>query len=367
MINTIPTQGESVPYRSILKIGGAVIDFLHWETSQSGIMEAGTFRATVTAQYGTWSWWAQQTEILVDVYAGIPPDPQAYSADDLTLIFTARVDKLDLDVEMQRVTLSGRDMTSLLTDNKTTQKWPNLTSSQIAQNIAALWGFQSNIQATTGVVGHFYTQDHVKIAKAETYWDILTYLAQREGLQCFVLGRTIYFGNFGAAATLNPYLIQFDGSGEYPVSNAIRLKFSHDLTLAQDIAVTVRSYHGAHGAVYKATATVDKPAKYIEKDAALAQIIQHYDYTIPGLTQPECALKANTILHSLTEHELKMSANLPFDAVLFPWVPVQVTGTGTPWDVTYTPQNIIRKFSKDSISMTAECRTGIPNQTVVLS
>lgn len=367
MINTILEHGTAIPYRSILKIGGATIDFLSWEASQSGIMEAGTFRATVTAPKDSWSWWAQQTEILVDVYAGIPPDPQAYSTDDLTQIFTARVDKLDLDVEMQRVTLSGRDMTSLLTDNKTTQKWPNLTSSQIAQNIAGLWGFQSNIQATTGTVGHFYTQDHVKLAKAETYWDILTYLAQREGYQCFVLGRTLYFGNFGAAATLNPYLIKFDGSGEYPVSNAIRIKFSHDLTLAQDIAVTVRSYHGGLGAVFKATATVDKPAKYIERDAALAQIIQHYDYTFPGLTQPECALKANTILHSLTEHELKMSAVLPFDAVLFPWVPVQVEGTKTRWDVTYTPQNIIRKFSKDSVSMTAECRTGIPSQTVTLS
>lgn len=367
MINPIPTQGSVAPYRSILKIGGTIIDFIHWETSQSGILEAGTFRATVTAKADSWAWWAQQTEILVDVYAGIPPDPQAYSTDDLTQIFTARIDKLDLDVELQRVTLSGRDMTSLLTDNKTTQKWPNLTASQIAQDIATLWGFQSNIQATTGTVGNFYTQDHVKLAKAETYWDILTYLAQREGYQCFVLGRTLYFGNFGAAASLNPYLIEFDGSGAYPISNALRLKFSHDLTLAQDIAVTVRSYHGAHGAVYKATATVDRPAKYIEKDAALAQIIQHYDYTFPGLTQPECALKANTILHSLTEHELKMSANLPFDVILFPWVPVQVTGTGTRWDVTYTPQNIIRKFSKDSISMTAECRTGIPNQTVVLS
>lgn len=367
MINTIPQRGYVDDSRSILKIGGTIVDFLDWETSHSGILEAGTFRATLSADASRWAWWAQQTEILVDVYAGTPPDSQNYSTDDLVLMFTARVDKLDLDPEYNHITLSGRDMTALLTDNKTTQKWPNLTSSQIAQQIATLWGFQSNIQQTTAIAGKFYAQDHVKLAKAETYWDILTYLAQHESFQCFVLGRTLYFGNFGAASSLNPYIIEFDGSGNIPKSNAMRLKFSHDLTLAQDIAVTVRSYHGALGAAFKATATVDRPAKYIEKDAALAQIIQHYDYTIPGLTQPECALKAQSILHSLTEHELKMSAYLPFDAILYPWVPIQVTGTNTPWDATYTPQNIIRKFSKDHVSMRADCRTGIPQQTVVLS
>ena len=367
MINAIPPQGTMDASRSILKIGSSVVDFTEWMTAHSGIMEAGTFRAGLPAPIAQWPWWAQQTEILVDVYAGTPRDPFNYSADDLTLIMTARCDQIDLDPETQTVSLAGRDMTSLLIDNKTTEKWPNLTSSEIAAKIAALWGFQSNIQATTAIVGHFYTSDHVKLAKAETYWDILTYLAQREGFQCFVLGRTLYFGKFGAQASLDPYVINVGTSGNAVQSNAKHLKLSRDLTLAQDLSVTVRSYHGQRGAAFTATATATKTAKNIERDAELAQALQHYDYTIPGLTQPECTLKAQKILAELTRHELKMSAGLPFDATLFPWVPVQVTGTGTAWDATYTPQNVIRRFSKDRVSMRVEARTGIPQQTVTLA
>ncbi len=367
MINTVPSHGSVDASRSILKIGSTVVDFTEWMASHSGIMEAGTFRAALPAPVAKWPWFAQQTEILVDVYAGTPKDPLNYSTDDLTLLMTARCDQIDLDPETQNISLSGRDMTSLLIDNKTTEKWPNLTSSEIAQKIAALWGFQSNIQATTGIVGRFYTADHVKLAKADTYWNILTYLAQHEGFQCFVLGRTLYFGNFGAQSTLAPYLITVDTNGNFAQSNATRLQFSRDLTLAQDISVTVRSYHGYRGAAFTGTATATKTAKTIERDAELAQALQHYDYTIPGLTQPECTLKAQKILADLTRHELKMSAGLPFDATLFPWVPVQVTGTGTPWDATYTPQNVTRRFSKDRVSMRVEARTGIPQQTVELS
>lgn len=365
-LNTITARGSVDASRAILKIGAKVLDFVEWETDHSGVMEAGAFRAEIAAPAADWPFWGQQTEVLVDVYAGTPPDPMAYSSDDLVLIFTARCDMIELHPEFQRVSLRGRDLSSLLIDNKTTEKWPNLTSSEIAAQIAEKWGFQSNITATTAIVGHFYTADHVKLAKADTYWNVLTYLAQREGFQCFVLGRTLYFGNY-AATNSEPYLIAFDGSGQVPSANALGLRFSRDLTLAQDLSVTVRSYHGQRGAAFSATATASKTAKRIERDAQLAQALQHYDYTIPGLTQPECALRAQRILAELTRHELKMSARLPFDAAVYPWVPVQVTGTATPWDATYTPQRVTRRFSKDRVAMHIEARTGIPQQTVTLA
>jgi hypothetical protein len=366
-----PVLYDIDPTQSILKIGGKVIDFVEWSNDYSGAMEAGTFRCSIDAPVADWPWWAQQTEILVDVYAGTPADPQSYSTDELTNLMTVRCDQIELNPETQLIELEGRDLTSLLIDNKTTDKWPNKTSSQIAALIAAKMGLQTNIQATTGKVGNFYTADHVKLAKAETYWNILTYLAQHEdGFQVHVLGKTLFFGQFAAKASLDPYLITFVPSSAalpIPESNAKHLKFSRDLTLAQDISVTVRSYHGYKGASFKATATATKTAKKIEKDAELAQVIQKYDYTIPGLTQPQCALKAQELLGQISRHELKMHAELPFDTILYPWVPVKVEGTNTVWDATYTPLNVSRTFSKDHVSMNIKGVTGIPQQTVVLS
>lgn len=370
-INTIPAQDIVDPARAILRVGSQVLDFTEWECEHSGIMEAGTFRAEITAPPASWPWWAQQTEIVVDLFAGTPRDPAAYSADDLVPLMAVRCDMIELRPEFQQVSLRGRDLTSLLIDNKTTEKWPNLTSSEIAQQIAAKWGLQANIQATSTIVGRYYTQDHVVLAKADTYWNILTYLAQREagstpGFSVFVIGRTLYFGAFGAAASREPYLIQFNGTGQVATANAMGITLARDLTLAQDISVTVRSYHGYRGAAFKATATATKTAKRMQRDAQLAQALQQYDYTIPGLTQPECALRAQELLKQLSGHELRMSARLPFDALLFPWVPVQLAGTGTPWDTTYAAQSVRRRMAKGRISMGVEARAGVPQQTVTL-
>ena len=366
-INKIPTESYVDATRSILKIGGTVIDFIDWHNEYSGAYEAGTFRASINAPLDSWSWWSQQTEIVVDVYAGTPPDPLTYSASDLTHMMTVRCDQIELDPANQRVELSGRDLTGLLTDNKTTDKWPNSTASQIAALIAAKFNLQTNIQPTTGNVGSFYTTDHVKLARSDTYWNLLTYLAQRVGYQVFILGNTLYFGNFAAQFNTEPYLIQFQQSNTgYQSSNAEHLEFSRDLTISNDISVVVRSYHGYRNAAYTGTATATKVNKKIELSAELAQGIQHYDFIIPNLTKAECELKATELLKSISQHELKLEARLPFDTILYPWVNVLVEGTATVWDTTYTPKRVSRSFSKDHVSMEVRATAGIPVQTVTL-
>lgn len=367
MLNTTAKRGTVDATRAILMIGGTQVQFTEWSATHSGVMDAGQFEAKAAAPFSDWAWWSQQTEILVDVFVGTPKDPQNYTTDDLTMIMTARCDSIEIDAGRFEVRLSGRDMSSLLIDNKTTDKWPNLTSSEIAQQIASQWGFESQITATKTPVGRFYAADHVVLAKADTYWNILNYLAQREGFQCFVLGKTLYFGKYGAVSSNEPYVINFDSSANVPVANASALRFERDLTLAQDLSVTVRSYHGFYGESFKATATSTKTIKSVEKFARLAQIRQKYDFTIPGLTQPECALKAQSILQELSRHELKVEAELPMDSILFPWVNLQVEGTGTPWDALYMPMRVTRRMSMDRMRMEVNAKTGIPQQTVTLS
>ena len=353
--------------RSILKVGGTVIDFIEWSNEYSGVMEAGTFRCTVDAPFARWPWWAQQTEIMVDVYAGTPPNPQSYSASDLTYLMRVRCDQIEMNPELQRIEISGRDLTSLLTDNKTSDKWINKTSSQIATLIAAKMGFDANIQPTTSQVGTFYNTDHVNLAKVDTYWNILTYLAQRERYQVHVLGKTLYFGNFAAQNITTPYLIQFAMQDGVPSSNAHHLKFSRDLTIANDISVIVRSYHGYLNAAFTGTATATKVNKKVELSAELAQSIQHYDFTIErDQTKAQCELKASELLKSISQHELKMEARIPFDTILYPWVQVQVQGTNTVWDATYAPKRVSRSFSKDRVTMELHANSGIPAPTVVL-
>ncbi|MDR5729320.1 MAG: hypothetical protein RB191_18040, partial [Terriglobia bacterium] len=301
-----------------------------------------------------------------------PKDPQNYSASDLTLLQTFRIDSIRLNAATLGISLSGRDLTSLMTDQKIDIKFQNQTASQIAAFVAQKVGLTPNVQATKDLVGHFFTLDHVSLHRQQPMWSVLVYLAQHEGLQCFVLGRTLYFGTFNSAVSNEPYLIQYDPpttARPYPTSNATSLEFEHDLTLAQDVSVRVRSYHGAKNAVYTSIATASKTAKRVERDANLAQTLQQYDFTFTGLTQAQCDAKAQQLLDQISKHELKMEAKLPGDTIIYPWTPVVVQGTGTPFDTTYEAARIRRRFQVDPprFEVSVHGKTVTAAQTVALT
>lgn len=372
MINQLPTAGALVSPRAILQVGSTVIDWLSWDAGHTGIYEAGTIRIELPGDYTKWPWWTQQTEILVDVYVGFPKDPQNYSAKDLTLLQTYRIDSIRLNAATLGITLIGRDLTALLVDKKVDVKFPNQTASQIATYLAGQVGLTPNVQATKDLVGHFFTLDHVSVHRQQSMWAILTYLAQHEGLQCFVLGRTLYFGSFGSALSNQPYLIQYtppSSAVPYPQSNATDLQFEHDLTLANDVSVRVMSYHGMKNAVYTSVATSSKTEKRVERDATLAQSVQEYSFTFPGLTQAQCDAKAQQLLEQISKHEMKMEATLPGDTIIYPWTPVVVQGTGTPFDTTYEAARIQRRCvaSPPKFEVSVHGKTVTDAQTVTLS
>jgi phage protein D len=372
MLNQLPTTGTLAAPRSILKVGDKVIEWDGWDTEHNGIFEAGTIRVDVPARFADWAWWTQQTEILVDVYVGFPKDPMNYSASDLTLLQTFRIDSIRPNWKTLGISLSGRDLTSLLTDQKIDIKFPNQTASQVVTQIAQQVGLTPNVQATTDLVGHYFTLDHVSLHHEKTMWTLLTYLAQHEGFQCFVLGHTLYFGQFSSALSNEPYLIQCDPpttERPYPTSNADELEFEHDLTLAQDVKVRVRSYHGNKNAVYTSIATASRTAKRVERSAALAQSVQQFDFIFNGLTQAQCDAKAQQLLEQISKHELKMSARLSGETKIYPWTPILVQGTGTPFDTTYQAARVRRtcRAKPAKFEVVVHGKTVTAQQTVALS
>ena len=371
-INTINPVGESLQPRAILQVGGTVIDWTTWKTSHNGIFEAGTAHITIPATPDKWSWWTQQAEIVVDIYAGFPIDPVNYTTNDLTNLFTLRVDLIEIDAKMQIITLSGRDLTSLLIDKKTSAKYQNQTSSQIAAILAAQVGLQTQITPTTSLVSGYYSTDHVLMQSEQTPWALLQFLAQREGMQCFVQGRTLYFGHYGPQ-TQGSYLIKYEpptAAVPYAVCNAVELALSHDLTLSPDINVRVRSFHGTKNQAYSFTVTAQKGVKRIERDAKLAQTIpSQYDVILPpGKTLQEVTDKAYEVLGELSKHEFKLNATLPGDVLIYPWTVLELQGTGTDFDTRYTCARVDREMTIDApkFEVSVTCKSIPISQTVSL-
>ncbi len=366
-INTPPDESQVRQPRALLALGDILLDFEKVNISHSGTNEAGQFDAVIRSapgnNVGQWNWWFSQSVIVLDVYFGLPKDPANYGPTDLTRLFTGRVDNIRLDVATNTITIAGRDLSAILIDKITSGQFQNQTSSQVAQHFAKDAGLDTNIQATTTKIGSFYTADHVQLMHGETQWAMLVYLARKEGVQCFVLGRTLYFGQFQNLRGKS-YIIQFDPANDerpYPTSNAGKLDFEHDLTLSRDVIVTVKSWNAKNkkgfSSVAKASSGKAQAARsltpILPKSAADAQ---NYVYTIPGLTPEQAKEKAFQIAKEISSHEIRMSAELPCDDLLYPWVNVDVTGTGTVFDATYYPSEVKRSLSPTESTMTMRAK-----------
>lgn len=366
-INTPPASSQVRQPRALLALGDVLIDFESVTITHSGTFQAGSFQAIVRSapggNVGEWNWWLDQSVVTLDLYAGFPADPSNYGTADLTRMFTVRIDQIDLDVATNKLTLQGRDLTAILIDTKTSGQFQNQTSSQVAQSFATQAGLTANIQPTTAKIGTYYAQDHVRVMREQTQWALLTYLARKEGVQCFVLGRTLYFGQF-ANLKNQQYLITFNpatADQPYPTSSALKLEFIHDLTLARDIIVTVRSWNLKNKKGFTVTAKTTSGASLAAKNLtpvlpASSAAAQAYAYTIPNLTPIAAQQKAQELLQEISKHELRMNAALPGDDLLYPWVQVQVQGTQTIFDTTFYPSDVTRTITPSSFVMSLRAK-----------
>jgi hypothetical protein len=114
-----------------------------------------------------------------------------------------------------RLQIEGRDLSSRLIENKTQEAFVNQTSSQVATTLAQRRGLTPQVTATTTLVGRYYQQDHVRdslnqFSRTTTEWDLLIYLAQREGFDVFVKGTTLYFQPT-TDPSADPYVVRWDG------------------------------------------------------------------------------------------------------------------------------------------------------------
>jgi hypothetical protein len=362
--------------RCILINGDSAIAWTSWTLEHTGIYEAGKVHIVVPATYAKWPWWTQQTEVIIDFYVGFPSDPDHFTKADLTLLMSARIDSLSLDPATGTITLTGRDLTALFTDKKIDANFRNLTASQVIENMVAQFpALKPQVSPTTSKIGTYYDADKVQLHRQVSMWTLMTYLAQREGMQCFVLGKTLYFGKFnsaaiGSATSGAPYVIGFDPPTRdrpYPVANVTKLSFSHNLSIAGGVTVRVRSYHGAQNRVSTGFAPATMPKQVVEKGAKPTQSKLSHDYIFPDLTDDQCQAKAKEILDQIGKHELKMDATAPGDLFLFPWTPVKVGGTGTLFDTTYSVVKISRSFDSRGYTMTMSCQTDPAAETVQLT
>lgn len=314
-------------------------------------------RAVVSLEVTNSSHFTADTYRLELAVGGLPPglgpDYWAASQDDRislavslagetpTPLVTGQVDDASWDLPGRSITLSGRDLSAAFIDNKTAEKFQNRTASQIATTLAARRGLTADVQATTTLAGTYYQIDHAVATRDETEWDLLTYLAGREGFDVWVTGETLHFQP-APVLTAPPYVLLWSqpGDGTF-ASNATDIKLSRSQTLARDVVVEVRSWNQKQQAAFTVTAKRSQ-AKKGQRRGGRSQL---YSFVRPNLSRDQAQQFAESKAEEITRHERLLSASLPGDNTLTTRVPVRLAGTGTDFDQLYYPDRVTRRLS----------------------
>ena len=325
--------GTSAPYHYL----EALLDM---EVVNNNFYEADTFqvRAVLSAQkapHNGAAWWLSQPEIILSVSVGTDSG-QAI----LTTLIVGRVDDVVVDPVADEIILSGRDLTGLLIDSRTSgdamQQYQNSTASQIVEGLLApfsSWFSGNNIQPTTQQVGSYFSGNFLYLFRNRSVWDVIVWLAQTnvgsggspDPFVAYVKGSGL---SFGAAPTPAGYfLIEWVPPAPttptaYPMANVTHLDIAHNLTLAKDVSVTVMGFNPAVGR-YSVTAS-GKHAQGHTGGGSFSQSLyssvgyQHFVFVQNGITPIQAQQMAQAKAKALSQHEYIMRVTMPGDPTLDP-------------------------------------------------
>jgi len=302
---------------------------------------------TITAplkanEFFNFNYWATVQKAEIKIYMGYQILDVPVTPEQLTLVFTGGLDKIELDPIRQTVEIRGRDYSYLLIDKKITKTYVNQTASQIATLFANENGLTPIVTPTFTPIGT-YNQTYTQCNQGITEWDFLTFLAQQINYNLYVVNKELHFEP-KPLPDAPAYQMPIQLAGEpspYPVASVISLKFGRTLTLAEDVVVKVRSHSQLTGRSFTVTAK-----SHHVKDTP-REPKQTYVYSYPNLTAERAQQIAQSQLRAITQHEMLLDFTMPVDMNLTKITPIQITGTFSAFDQVYYSDMIERTISFD--------------------
>ena len=361
--------------------GAGIPGIKEFSVTNSNYFTCDTWHATVALDgtpsgYGA-PFWALQSYIEVQLLASFT------GAGALTQIISGVVDKVEVCLDEQEIKLSGRDFSAPLIDTLTNVKLVNQTSSQIATKFAQDAGLVPQVTATSIEAGRFLNQQTDYAAEDLSQFRLLSYLAQQEGFDLYMKGKTMVFAPQQSTGAPLRVIYTYATPGAPPISaNAVRLQLMQDKTLADFVTVEVRSWDyttkTAIISTWQGQKTQQAPRAGHAAGAPSLSFTKAetsgskngrgplYIVRRSGLTQQQADQLAQKTLSDITLNERSVlwegPAILDVDARRM----FNLSGTRTAFDQTYEIGEVQRTFSWNSTSMTIHAKASSPQEAVAL-
>lgn len=304
--------------------------------------------------------WGTLASGEIKIYMGYPPFYETFTTLDLELIFTGLVDVINIDPVKGTVELTGRDYSALLIDKKITQTYVNQTASQIAIKFANENNLIPVVTPTTTPVGT-YNIGYSQISNNLTEWDFLTFLAQQDNFNLYVINNELHFEP-KPTLTTPPFVIFLESPtllNPTPISNVESIQFGRTLTLAKDVEVKIRSNSQTTGKTFIEKAT----SKHII--GSLQSQKQTYVYSFPNLSVTQAKNKAIYLLGQITQHEFLLNFTMPPVFTLSKVTPISVIGSFSAFSQIYFIDSINRSFDAFGAKMSVEAKNHDTNTETV--
>lgn len=300
-------------------------------------------------------WWdARDTGMTIDLWVGVELPGAALV---WTQIGTGAVDTHSFSAAMTRVEAQGRDLAALMIDQRTSETFQNRSASEIVAEIAARHALTGDVTPTTTPVGRYWG-DHTCQTRAQdssetTEWDLLVRIAEMEGFDLYMQGRTLHF-HPAIDPESPPWVARFhpaDSVQVTPVGNVHDLRMTRRFALAKPVTVVVRSFDSRSGKTVSASASFGAATRDTSIGGAHGTVRlrpTRYTYVRANLTQDQCQTMADRLLNDVVRHERAVGFSAPGDTRLDPRRMVRLDGTGTDFDQLYYIDSITKNVSFDT-------------------
>lgn len=324
------------PRARLLLDGKEAEGFVGFESISNAFFQADTFTASL-ALYAQpkdrgVDYWSRVDKVRVEIQAGVG---------ELETVFIGEADGIVVNLLNGRIELDGRDLSAELIDNRATDKFLNLRTHRVAERIAKKRGLKVVAPQSKTIVGTLFGEENAEISDRFSEWDLLTFLAQREGRELYVQGDTLYYVPKTEGGS--PSLTITAPRPGVP-SDFSQFRFERNLILARDITVRVVSYDYLTGETVKKTSKAKHKGK---RSGTALGTRSTYVRTVPNLSPGQAEARAQSELAELSKHEVRLFFSGPARTGLKPQQKVRVVGSGSAFDQEYYVDEIIRTLSVD--------------------
>lgn len=363
----LPLQSLRQP-RGGISINGKRADHLlrEMEVTNNRYFSADTWSCSLVLKeqdpdFGR-SFWQDIEKIDVEFFCGFGVDEPPS-----TSLLMGRADELQINLDDRTVVLRGRDYTADLIELRLAEKWPNKTSSEIVKLVAERAGLEADVTATSKLAGVYYKAEHAQLADETTSWNLITFLAEREGFDAYVKGRTIYFGPPPDPASAPSWKIVYEpGEPDAPMPRApvAGLSLTKGLTISRDINVRVISWNSSKKHSLEGRSQSKRPAR---SSGGQFQSAVSYVFRVPGLTQDQADALARQYSIDITRNLRSFDLEAPALPGLKIESIVTIQGTGGSFDTQYHLDEVSWRISQGSgFLMRMRGRNRTPDNTAAL-